>query len=64
MIRAPVVEHRACGIATCGIYVVILRASVLRNGFLILPRGILHEDFKNAILLEPTIRSFSINVRV
>lgn len=64
MIGAPVTNRHARETATCNVYTVVARASVLRNGFLIAPRGILHEDCKNAIFLELTIRGSSLDIRV
>lgn len=52
-IGAPVAEGREHEIAAFGVYTVISRASVIRNCFLIVLQGILHEDSENAFSLEP-----------
>lgn len=42
----------------------LVRTSILRNCFVILSRGILHKDSKNAIFLEPTLHGVFLNIGV
>lgn len=60
-VGAPATEHHAREIATCGVYAVVSHLSILCNCFLIL-RGIVHEDFKKSIFLEPIICFFSFGI--